>query len=73
MKILLSTMSNAHGFSRFVAKICTVLLLESWKFGGGIGGGPDGDVRITIEKISAPMIPAILNFLSTVQKLFKSY
>ena len=40
---------------------------------GGIGGGSDGDVRITIENITAAIIPAILNFLSTFEKLFKSY
>ncbi len=71
--ILSSTKSNADGFSRLVAKICMVLFSEAWKFGGGIGRGSDGDVRITIENITAPIIPAILNFLSTNEKLFKSY
>jgi len=41
--------------------------------GGGIGGGPDGEVRITIDTIIAATIPAILNFLSTKEKLFKSF
>ena len=73
MKILSPTTSIAQGFSRLVARICTFLFSESWRFGGGIGGGSDGDVRITIEVITAAIIPAILNFLSIIEKLFKSY
>jgi hypothetical protein len=73
MKILSSAKAIAHGFSRLVARICIVSFPDSCKFGGGIGGGPDGEVRITIDAIIAAIIPAILILLSTTKKLFKSY
>ena len=54
-------------------KRCIVSFPDSCKFGGGIGGGPDGEVRIIIDAIIAAIIPAILILLSTTKKLFKSY
>ena len=47
MKILSSEKSIAHGFSRFVATISTYWCGGSFVIGSGMGGGSDGDVKIT--------------------------
>src|SRR3990172_3549968 len=73
MTILSSAKAIAHGFSRLVARLCIVSFPDSCTFGGGIGGGPDGEVRITMDAIIAAIIPASLILLSTMKKLVKSY
>jgi hypothetical protein len=66
MKILSSEKSIAQGFSRLVARISTNWFGCSAVTGSGIGGGSEGDVKITAEKIKAAIIPPILILLSTI-------
>jgi len=72
---------------RFLASIFTDSFPDEVIVGSGIGGGLDGDERITIEIITAPIIPAILNrlfilkfqleyfysFLIVITRIYSSY
>ena len=66
--ILSSAKSIAQGFYKLVAKTCTNSL-PSLVIGSGIGGGLEGEIHITIAKIIAADLPAILTRLSITKSL----